>query len=196
MMVREVFFVEGNKGMEKSIRELTGGRGPAAEESVKFEKPIRKSLKSQRLIARIYVTVGLLIIAGCAVRVYAFSKAAPMAPGESIVYGVLALTAGGIGLVSIRLQMRIRYLYQMFKAQNYVVWGCRVRKTKGNARKETISVKVTTLSGDDCEEWFPSDTASAREAEKGLPHDYWLLVFPRGNKVLWSKLISDGQLAE
>lgn len=180
---------EKDKIREISIRELKGGRSPMQEEIVKFEPAVRRDLKKQRTNARIYIAVGFLIIAGCAVRTFAFGNMTPM---ESILYGFIALAAGGIGLVSIRTQMHLRILYGMFMTANYVVWGCTVRETKGEVGKPLMQVKVTTLAGEACEGWFVTDTASAREAEKGLPHEFWLLAFPRGNKVAWSKLISDG----
>ena len=178
---------------EVSIKALTGGRAPLPEEALWFEPVIRKALKKQRLIARLYVVIGFLIIAGCGIRVFT-NMALP--PAESILYGFLALGAGGIGLVSIRMQMKLRFLYKMCKVQNYVVWPCRFRTAKGSSEKPRRQIKVTTVSGEACDEWYFVDGASAREAEKGLQHDFWLLAFPRGNKVLWSILISDGQAAK
>ena len=183
--------MEGKEIKEVSIRELTGGRAPLREEMVKFETPVRKDLKKQRAVARTYMIIGILIIMGCAVRVF---TAKGMTPAESVMHGILALAAGGVDLIALRLQMKIRFLYKMFTAGNYVVWGCKIRKVKGDSGKPTMQVKITTLIGESCDGWFVSDTTSAREADKGIPHDFWLLAFPRKDKVLWSKLISDGQL--
>ena len=173
---------------EVTIKELKNGRMPSQEEYELFEKEVKRDLKKKANVTKVYVFVGVLILACLIARLYLFGQ---MTPTEAILYGLIGLAAAGNTLLSIRLKLKIYHVSSMFQARAFVVWNAKIRDIKDEAGK-WANVKIDA-DGQSCSEWFSVDTPSAREASKGLPHDFWLLVFPKKNKILWSKLVSDLQ---
>lgn len=150
----------------------------------------RRQFKGKSAFARFYSAFAAIVVLGVVYKLY--REYVFLDNKELILYVILGIFAFMIFAAGIKYRVKNKMILQMCGSGDCLLWDCELSKINKNVNAlNQAAVKVVTNSGQICSEWFRIDLTSAKDTEKGIRHQYWLVVFGDQDRIIDKYVISD-----
>ncbi|MBP5282304.1 MAG: hypothetical protein J6Z22_07365 [Lachnospiraceae bacterium] len=175
---------------EVGVCQLTGGRAPSKNEKELLTGHFKRRIKGYMAFARFYTAFAGIVDLGIVYKLY--REYVFLTTKELVLYAILGIVAFLMFANGIRYRVKNRMILQMCASGECTVWECELSKINKNVNAlNQAAAKIKTSDGQSCSDWFRVDLTSAKDTEKGIHHNYLLVIFGDQDHIMEKYVISD-----